>query len=413
MKKLLIILTFLFVLNSNFIVYAEGACSIKSWPSESLAKYINDLQKVLTELKKDALSYNCWNWVQWTFDSAYGGIISDGNKAFNFDWYLSSWDFNLSPIFTWDVPSEFYRDHDYVQKQSKKINDLAKILSKKCALDKPFVSTIIKDKQIEYGISEVVKIGEVISQWRILNNQVTTYLRCLTVWSNWWCDNKLSSQLLVSSLSNEYSSTVKEACTKEKSNYDKMVEQLKSITKTPFWMAAIKKWIDEWTKAVSMLYWWEWKISSNEERKMLSKELTRQWVKWDQAKAILGNLDCYNDWNKWLVACTQKRITNMIQPFTTMVQKIYQNYTKEATNTQSVPRLKWLIVNYDAIIKDINTDFENHSTLLMLQNIENDKWIATLIQMHINLIKTNDLLKKSIEIADAACNRQARTLECP
>lgn len=416
MKKLFIILTFLLVFNNQTFIYAaDSACPVKDWPSKELTKYFNDLKEVLSEVTKSVWNTNCWESGTWLLSQSsssvsrwYSTIIWDSNGLFNFDWFLSSWELDMYPLVNWNLPPSTYRDHDYIVSQSDKINDITKAVAKKCALDNEIKSDIVAKKLEYYNLKSVTKIEDVLSEFRKFNIKLSTFFRCSVAGSLTSCELEWN-EALKSDIKSSYVDGIS-WCNQSESSFKKFMKSIWEITDGEFWFKWIREWINEWKAALALLVW-EFndpkKIQEEFGRDLLNKELVKVWLKGNQADAILSNLDCMNKTNKTLIDCTYERVKTYWEPLSEVVDKLFDSDIKDATSTNLPTKNIWNTADYDQIAREINSDHSNLLTTIKLNNKSSDTWISNLIQLHKNLIDTNNKIEWKVSSTVMLCNKQA------
>ncbi|MDD2565373.1 MAG: hypothetical protein PHZ26_00545 [Candidatus Gracilibacteria bacterium] len=419
MKKTIIILTSILFFFQASISFAEGtaagACEVESGPSKGLVEYFQDVQSILSAVQNEVgKAKGCGENGTGALDNVMGNaqkgystIVGETNKVIDFNGFLSSWEFNLYPIFNGNVPQEFYRDHDYLNNRIESINRISLVAAKKCALYIPFnANDTIKAKITKYGIDPST-ISSTLNGLRKLNIEATAFFRCTVVGSMGGCN--LSNKTLKDVIQSSYGDTARDICNKN-SSFDKMMEQLSSITKYPYGFSGLKKGMNEWSKAITLLGQTLGGTNDKEyqelEKKLLTKELQKQGISGTQADAILNNLDCMNDQSNTIAKCINKAIGRMIEPFKDAYKKISDDITKKSPDTKSIPRQTESLKSLDYITKDIKNDYENIKTLMSGENKSQEKGLATLIQLHQNLNKTNETLKNYIKTAQELCDIQ-------
>ncbi len=171
---------------SSNISFAE--CKFKSWPWDSIKDYAKDIQKLTTEVKSQLSWYSCWN-TMWQVEKTLWVMWAWTNKVLDFWWFWSSIEFNMYPIFSWKIPDEFYRDHDFLESQMQKIDDLWTYIWKKCWFS-AVPNSKIKELASTYKIKETGNLAYIIVGFRQVNSLATNYFRCNTVPSVWKCINQ-------------------------------------------------------------------------------------------------------------------------------------------------------------------------------------------------------------------------------
>lgn len=417
MKKIFIILTFLLVFTNQSSVFAAKACPIKDWPSKELTKYFNDLKDVFNEISKNIWKTNCWESWTWLLDQSsssisrwYSTIVWDSNGLMNFDGFLSSWEFDMYPVFNGNLPPSTYRDHDYIVSQNDKINDITKIAAKKCALDNKVDSDVIKKKLEYYNLDKsVTSVSDILSEFRKFNINLSTFFRCSVAWSVTSCELEWVDTLKADIKAN-YVDGISN-CNQEESSFEKFMKSIKEITDGEFWFKWIREWIEVWKEALALLVW-EYNSTKrsieNADRDLLNKELVKVWLNGSQVDAILKNLDCMNKTDKTLIECTYDKVKSYWAPMDSVINRLFNSDTSEATNTNQPTGNVANTKDYGQIAKEINNDYNNLLTIINLNNKNSDTQISNLIQLHKNLIDTNNKMEWKISSTVMLCNKQAQ-----
>lgn len=425
MKKNLYILTFFVIILNISIANAAWSCKLSSWPWDSIRDYVSDLNSLLSAVSSDANKVSCWSSWTWILDNAkwetskalwYLSLWT--SKIIDFEWFWTSWEFNLYPLFIWKIPNEFYRDHDFLWKQNDKIESMMKSLANKCAMWSPIKSDKIKELAKKYKIEDYSNLWKTLVWFRQLTNKWTSYFRCNVVWSVWSCENTDNNPLL-SWIEKDYSDDIKDQCNKADTNFDKIMESIKSIFKTPFWFAAISKWIKEWKSALKTL--WQAIYNSDmdaeyleNEKKQLATYLSQNWIRWSQAEAMMNNLDCANwkSW-KWISECIKERISAVSSKLAWIFNDLKKSFFDKIPEPNMIVSNTKSLITEDAINKEIDSDYKNLNSLLYSQNWTQERTLANLINLHKTLLQTDDILKENLMAAYEACKLQASSISCP
>ncbi|EKE28298.1 MAG: hypothetical protein ACD_3C00082G0010 [uncultured bacterium (gcode 4)] len=421
MKKILLLLTSLFILSSEANA-AAGSCSLKDGPSEWVKEYITNITTVLSEIQKEASSSSCWESWTWSFDNFLGNwdkaiqeMTWDVNQILTHDWFLSSWEFNLAPLFWWKIPQQFYRDHDLIEKQTDYINVTQKAVGSKCALDLAPKSTKLINAAKTYNV-DTATLSTILWWFRKINNKWTALFRCNVVGSISWCESDDENNPFYTDIINWYSIDVLKSCVAEDTSMSELWKKITKIFNWEFWFWKIKDWIKDWQESIKLLSgvtWWGWKDYEKRERELLAKELSRQWLSATQASAILKNLDCMNNSVNVLNECIFKGISDWISRLKWVVTQAFIDVNKQVWEVNDVKYERRYYEQFDAITSDIQTQYKNLEILLSVQNKTQEKTVANLIQLHQNLIDTNKKLEDTIKPANESCKKQAQDEPCP
>ncbi|EKE29194.1 MAG: hypothetical protein ACD_2C00209G0008 [uncultured bacterium (gcode 4)] len=421
MKKYILILTSLIILSIPS-VNAEGACLLKDWPWEWVKNYITDLATALSEIQKDASSSDCWTSWTWSFDNltwntnkAVQEMTADVNQILTPDWFLSSWEFNIAPLFWWKVPDQFYRDHDFIEKQTDKINTTQKAVGAKCALWLAPKSSSLVNIANKYKI-DAKSLSSILWWFRKMNNKWIALFRCTVVGSMSSCESSDTENPFYTSITQDYDESALSACVAEDKWMAELWEKIWKIFNWDFWFWQITKWIEDWKKSLRLLSgvtWGWWEAYAQKERELLAKELSRQWLSATQASAVLKNLECMNNNTETISQCIFKSISWWISRLKGAITQAFTDVNKQIWQADDVKYERRYFEQYDTIASEIKSQYDNFKILITIQNKKSDIAIANLIQLHKNLIETNEELKKTIKPAGEACRKQWQDIPCP
>lgn len=416
MKKLIYILTFIFLISFSQVFAAEKSnCSTTSWPSSKLSAYFSDVKTILWELQKTIWESKCeWETSTWFIAKSTAGaskwydkIIASTNSLTDFQWFYSSWELDIYPIFKWWLPNAIYRDHDYIIKQNTLIDNVIVAAWQKCALDKEFSSDTINKKFEQYGIVKQTKLWDSLVELKKFNIKVSNYFRCSIAWTMWECKLEWNKGL-ESDITSNYFSNI-DNCVEKEASFKKIWESIKNVFDWNYWLSSIKNSLKDWKDAISLLRWdgYDNKSYSEIERSLLSKELSRQWLPWNWAAAVLSNLECMNNADKTLINCIWENIKRYRSPFVEKVDELLSLDYKKSKTTNDVPDNIFYTKQYEAVVLDVETDFANQKMIISQYNKVKDKWVADLINLHYNLVETNNKVSESVKTSQKLCNMQA------
>lgn len=408
-------------LNTASIYAAWGNCPVKDAPAAELKNYTKDLQSLISATNSLAWSSDCWqswSWIlspaKWSIISAYESITTSSNKIFNFSWYMTSWSFNVTyPLFSWEIPQEFYNDHDYVQKQTDKLNQTLTKLASKCALDKlakdnDKIKTIAQKYWFKYNT-----IKDVLIDAKTFNEWVTEYFRCTVVWDTSPCffpsENKtLTNSTLQQDIDDNYWKEAKSLCVQGSKSYKKLSDMIDKITNWDIsWFMWISKGIQIWKDAIDLLMW-KWigkKPYSQIEKELLAKELKRQWLKWSQIDSMISNLNCFNN-KSWLevMSCYKDSFMRVIWPIWKQLADVWKSIMWAFSDpTQTKTQIVYKDQS-DAINKDIWADYAKTKAIMSASEVSLWSSIASLVQLHQSLESTIIKLTAGLPVVKALCN---------
>ena len=402
-----------------FFIFSLKVCSadclIKDKSANSLSKYIDNNRKIITNITK---------WISNSdikrSSNTKNHILNNLNKLITWDNYGSYFDYYVIFPISNDISKEVWRDYyllenewewltNYLNKIVKLwydnilIEDVCNWIQEKC--DFSWTSSKIIWKLIK-NQSEIINIYRLTVMWKMTNYEKEKILQLV--------DNSV----FINELEKNY--WYWKNCTTSKWSF--FTQILDKIKKIDFANADYKKWIKEWKDAWALLIWNRpWKNWNPElEKKLLQKELSRQWISWSKAEAILGNLERFNqtDWG-WLTI-DNNFITNSFKHLGQSIQreitKFQKNIIKEFSKDKSSENIT--IHNFlnkneenkltENIATQISEIYNKELPFIAIWDTNTDMIRVDIIDIHNNLNDSIEILEKLIPISEKVCNDQDR-----
>jgi len=421
--KILFVISILLLPLSSFAWDSKtfGNCTIKDNSPQIINNYLKNLRKILSNLnsniikqaikeKSDSLSKNkniFYSEATWLWNS----LTSWDDYSTEFKYWL------YEPIFN-NVPSQIKRDHKKISNQLDKLNNLISQYTNKW-----YLNIKVNGSKICNGIDNCKLSNYMLTSWDILIKLVSSTKNIKTLIELWVTDKGNNPSLCnnvffisdseCNKIYNIYY-TAKQEC-QDTWTWDKIK---KAATNFKF----AKDWIQKWKDAWALL---TWNTNSDKykklEKKLLSQELSRQWVPTNQAAQILKNLDNYNNWKSvsifnnpiWNITNT---ITNIISPEQKNELKKFKNsifslFTKDKKDKKEIT-IKELMTETTKKTKasqiklDIEKAYQEQLPLAKMQDLDTNQVVGEIIRMNNSVIIANNTLWKTIPFSQKTCNAQ-------
>ncbi len=178
--------------------------------------------------------------------------------------------------------------------------------------------------------------------------------------------------------------------------------------------------VKEWKEAIELAKW----LPNNErkyeeiERKLLTKELSRQWLSPRASKQILNNLKRFNE--KWFYSLENNFIVNTINYW---IKNIKRETDRFNVFWEWITRIKWDIIppfvfadtekrleNSISLEKEINRLYEQTEPYILINTEQLWKIKAQLIDTYLNLETSIYKLNEVEDMACEICESQAKNI---
>lgn len=413
-----IIYTFLLFINSS--VFAEEKCIIDSSPPEELLTYIKDSIKITNNIKslvkketKALKTDRIWaELIRW-----YNSIISHSNYINEFKFFL------YEPIFN-EIPYQIMRDDKIMANEIKRLDkfyySLAKNWYYNILLKKnEEICKWVSDKDNCSFIKDKIKWKKA---WDIILDIINNTRKIRTLMQNASMNKWDAINLLIVNddfpwiIYKDYSEA-KEGCSwKEWWFLKQVTTKINNIWNNTKYA---DKWVKAWEEAWTLLLWTD-KESLNQyaatEKKLLKKELSKQWLNWSQTDAIMWNLDDFNSWWGWYDYSTNpisnsfeainNSINDNLDGFTDSISKNFQSDSDKAVSISSIQWVKTVIEDQNIIEKNIITKYKEKLPLTATQDLNTNRINTQLINMHTNIWISINILDETCPISEIVCKSQ-------
>ena len=430
MKKILLTIIICMIPNYTF---ADWACLIKDKSAEVLLKYMKDNKKIVKNITKSVVkknntqSNNSWffektiNTIWDEFSKGKNQTISVFNEIFNFAGYYSYFRyFAVFPIWN-EVPSEVRRDYKMLDKESKwMISYMKKMNSNWNSNDiiKNACSWVDKNCDLKNMTANEV-------MWKLIkNNDNILDLYRLTVM---WEEKDFNEKLIL--VDNNFELDLLKYYWKDAISACNSIEGwfFETITKAIENITILNKewedWIQMWREAWDLLLWTDPDKEALVEKELLRDYLSEQWISMENQQIIQNNLDEYNQ--NWLsinnnfiantISSTFNKIENWLRDWeNAIVWDFFEQFQGENTNGSEVETIDYNkirnvtehSIKSKQIQKDISELYNEELPYAAAWDISTEKLREKIIETHMSLDDSINVLEKTIEISQKVCNSQ-------
>ena len=403
-------ITLIFMIGAE---YAWASCSIDQWPPPLLLKYQKDIGDRLSKIKAFASSKNLCSGKTGTFsnEQRFGEFFqSIGTRTLYSQDLLTDFKYTIMVTSEWNSKWPVVNQGKILENiETNQFVPAVKNIVWACALDEVDPST---------GLSPRVALSNMLEAHR----SIVAYYKAVVVWEKriptgieWEMESLLRE--ILSNYNPETTATCKA---------DAWVGNIQDI------MQKIQKRLqgsakktndtqDDWGEAVDLLLgkWSNTKKYADLQKRLLSTELARQWLTQKARDAMLKKLSCVQwktdpgsnpeEIGKANYDCSEVSATIGTNVTNFMVWLIYESKTSDQFLERSLAYDKAKIrigIDMWAFWKEIQKAKSNDETL-------NEKIITDLVNIHAQIIITNDLLKKKIPEVYKNCMKGQPDIACP
>jgi hypothetical protein len=381
------ILCILLVLLPLNVGFAE--CAIDGRLTTNLVAYDTKVTKELAKLT-DWITNNCW-----------GGVVKSANKTVEIidkalvqiplHWdIITDFEYNITMALKWESRSAVQRNGQIFQKVHKKISKTIDSLSSTCNLTESKESELEGLIQTNYLLESVYKTVAVgwVAEWR---DQLT----------------KEYTQHAFDEIRDEYNPIATASCKNEFDFEQKINNLMESFSKWTFW---VENAYEDWYEAIALFSGrsrnWLYKDVA---RKLLVKELNRQWLSKNNQSIIVSNFDCAKAREGWdgtledkakaIAECREIQVTWLSE----IAKELMDDPLKTSKNTEiyitQISRNRDLLSNMTAVA-DIYAKYSSQSST---QTPVNESMLSSLVELHIGLLSINKILEVRIPVMQKNC----------
>lgn len=392
-------------------------CKISDGPAPAILEYIQNTNKVISLVRSQPRppSRGGDYWV--TVRGANRNVIWAFNSLFNWNSYYSSFDYYVTLPISQNVPPQIKRDIQLLENHIKMLSRLLESTVRKWNTDKIVnVCSGLESYNCKLDNTE----GKVILIALIRNSEnILNYIRLSIQWK--WDEHTGNFILVKDNFQQEldiyYNSYTLESCGKCQWNFSETVQtSMTSITDyNKLWKNGIQRWKDAWNLLI-------WNVSEAKyreiERQVLSRELSRQWLRGEQSEIIMGNLERYNGngfslSNNYVAnsfAPAARSLGKVVDEFSLAMEKAYERY-----GWNPVPFVELITVEEEVkkstiLEKEILAFYETHRPLANIQDVSAETLLWRIRDYHLSLSAIIKQLSDIVSVSEAVCDSQARWL---
>jgi len=437
--KIKSLITLIILLSFSTYSQAWAACLIKNKPAPALSEYIKNnrvvIKNVTNEIikqknKKDTENIkeknNSSKFQQLKKETAedYNNVSAETasifNEIFNFKWYYSYFTYYVTyPIFN-EVPFEVKRDHSVLDSEWKWMTEYLKKINQNWESDfiitNPckWITKWLEKCEKELNNQKSIKII-----WKLIknNDKILDLYRSSVTWEDEDYDIEdfiLIDEDLIDQIQFEYYSEIAVwECNKEKWGFferiSTAISDIKLINKK--W----EDWIKKWKDAFALLLWnapdWE---EDKIAQKKLKEYLSESWIPSDKQEIIMKNLadtdsdpfSLNNNFIENTFSSTIKKVKkdlalwkkqNIWDAIPKDTKKVSNDSIKKITDTSEITR------NIEQTIDEL---YEKELPFIWVWNITTESLRAKIINSHIQIQNSVDILENTIEISQKVCRSQ-------
>jgi len=392
-------------------------CKIKNSTPKFLKNYVKDSRKLISNIiSKASANPDSSPTVPWIL-----------NFNIHPKLFFDEIDFKIENFKSYELPKSIKRDNKFLENELKKMHRFIKSaeLSNKSNSIVKDICSWIKNCNIDTKNNDLKAweaIAEVINNLRKINtlmqytieNKQSKFNETITMWN---------LQELKNNFYNYYNNSI-QYCSEEK--WWTLYNSKKIIWKISQNDKVANVWMKAWNEAILLLKWmtlWkEKKEYETKERELLRKELSRKWISKNMSESIMNNLDDYN-W-VWQPTTSSNFVTNSFnsikntisnktntfkEAFNQLMSKVEEKSEKK--EEQSIPitaieDTKTKVESSENSRIAIIEKYKKQLPLTQVQDLQTDKTLNKIIDMHIKIWQTINTLNKLCPIAIKVCKSQ-------
>ncbi len=393
--------------------FAAGeSCAIDKWPPPKLTEYIKEVKRITSEIRAQASAKNQCSGTNGTFSNEKKFLsLLDSIDAqnplslsivtdFRYNILLVANGDSRAPVIAWGQILRNLETNDIIQ--------TIKVVSNNCALGLPY-----GDGTMESALTVLL----------IRNKQIESYYKSVVLWDPRNTDNL--SEPLASEIANNYSPHSTQNCKDgsivwgfSNSLADiagKLMERIQKLGKKT------EDSDKNWKEAIALFRGTSTVGNYNEiQKNLLKQELSRQWLSRGAVDLMIGNLTCTQA-NASANNSTEEKGIVSWRCFSSVVigSENLTNWMKrsiiQATNTDEYLTrvLRYDKKKYQAS-EDMTKFWTRIETLAKSEDENtNEKMMTDLVDLHIRLLETNEVLQKRIPEMQENCRKWQPGISCP
>lgn len=422
MKKrfLLLIIWYILFFPINITLGADSSCPIESSSPDEINQYIKNIRTVITNVNNH-LSENSPS--ESKFENTTSDISRILYQSVQWEWYFLDFDYYITtPLFN-ELPNQMKRDVELLDSETQWLRKYLKTITKwgysNISIEKNTVCNNVENCDLKWSAGSIV--------WEVISNNIalTNYLKTIltserTDFSTEVILLPTDSTSFTQVLIQNYWVDARAQCTREDNEFwDRIDKAIEAITlNNQEGKDGIKKWKEAWQLLV-----WAVNGETDEdlERKLLQKELARQWLSTNQQAILLQNLADFN--KNGFYSLENNFITNTAVWIKNAWEKIVDGFqkatswifsedkTQEINNQKSIWLSEFNTLNENEVITEsikqkIDNVYQLQNSFLAIQDYQTNSVIWELIDIHTNIKFSSKTLIEKCELAVKVCNSQ-------
>ncbi len=410
------IISFLLLNNNSSAANCDNSCMIKNGPSPLLKEYLDQNNQLLQNINSDLSKIT-------PPPRTLGKRLQSNiyNALFNWSDVFTQTEF-LELELEWEIPTMITRDLELIQQQSETLNAILERLIKRWYTTETIenICQWVNYCELKWSVTDI--LTNMIAN----NNNLLSFFRLSIMWRQNEFDRTfiLVPDTFISELYNYYNPYTITDCSKCDWEFGSVVEQ--SIRVIMANVQEGKDWFQEWRDAMTLLQWWNTANTNYQEKEheLLQKELAKQWISWGQAGAMMNNLARYNNtnysnsnnsvdnsYNRFALNTDWLTAKRKLQELDSFAKNYFGNNTTTSWENVSIPlsQINTITTNTQSsndIIKNLDIIYQRQIPFLAAQDLNSEKLQARIIQMHIDLSQSINILDKTIASSEKVCNDQ-------
>ncbi len=390
---------------SPLAIFAEGEwCAIEKWPPPLLTAYMKEVQRVTSEIRSQASTRNQCNGTNGSFSNEKRFLsLLDRIDAQNpvFPSLMTDFQYNILLVANGDARAPVINQGKVIQNGEKSIINTMKSVSSVCALDFSYNGGTFES---------------VLTNMLVKNKSIEAYYKNVALGNTRNVDNIDGN--LTDEIAKYYDPGMTQNCKSNTSIADtagKILERIQNLGKKT------QDSDKNWKEAIALFRGTSTLGNYNDiQKSLLDRELSRQWLSRRAVDLMIGNLSCVQqktsqtdsieDWGKARSECFSNVVIGSENLTNWMKRSIIQ-----ATNTdQYLARVLLYSKRKDQSSQEM-TKFWTKINALAIEEDQttNEKMMTDLVDLHVRLLETNDLLKKKIPEMQANCRKWQPGIPCP
>jgi len=413
MKKfsLYILCFFIGSLSLSWLAFAEECqktCKIEDGPAPALEQYLNNLNKVINRTLRNAGSGerddSSARKAQWE-------ILTQMSKIIDFSGYFSSFDYYVAIPITNEVPQQVKRDHNRLDRETERLSRLLKR-----AIRSWYGDVYVEDacQDVEWCDLEWTVRG-ILTVLLKNNKKIVDYYRLSIVDEKWQSDADfiLVPDNFDGEMEQYYNKDTLSDCSLcEWGFFEKITE---SIDKIWSLNSSGTEWIRKWKEAWGLISGAVGQSTyTKEEDRVLREYLWKQGINGSASDTVTDNLQRYNSGG---LSSSNPFFNSFNYTFSKTEEDIGAfNQALENHLDTSQEEIPIVVLREQTdkakttgnIQSEIAAMFEDMIPFSAVQDTGSEKAQAKLIRMHYSLVRSINILDKTVKVSQEVCDSQGQ-----